>query len=271
MADPYAPYSSTNHDAGDSQPWAGGYGDAFNASSQALPLVSHANPFQRPDYEDEYDERKSLRSDDFDNRSRLTSHRDDEASNFGSESYAPSRNMFQAADKRGMMNKEPLAGEIMEGETTEVLKESSARRRWVALCWILTWWIPNFVLSGVGRMKRIDIRQAWREKLAINLLIWFICACTIFVIVFLHDIICPKEYVFSTNELASHNFNNDPGNVLVSIRGEVFDLTAIAERHYRTIGVIPTKSILQYGGKDANNLFPVQVSAFFFCSCLYVR
>ena len=42
------------------------------------------------------------------------------------------------------MEKEALAGEIQEGETTEVLKETSARRRWVALRWILgTWWVPR--------------------------------------------------------------------------------------------------------------------------------
>ncbi|KAG1890740.1 uncharacterized protein F5891DRAFT_1212508 [Suillus fuscotomentosus] len=45
-------------------------------SDPALPLVSNASPFQRADvHDDEYDERKSFRSDDFDNRSRLTRNR----------------------------------------------------------------------------------------------------------------------------------------------------------------------------------------------------
>ena len=47
--------------------------------------------------------------------------------------------MFQNTDKSGLIEKEPLAREIWEGEKTEVLKEGSARRRLVALCWILTW------------------------------------------------------------------------------------------------------------------------------------
>ncbi|KAF8625844.1 hypothetical protein AX17_006740 [Amanita inopinata Kibby_2008] len=262
MSDPYGPYpASVEGDWG-----AGGYAETgFNASAQHLPLVANASPFQRADlYDDEFDERKSLRSDDFDGRSNYTSQRDD-TSNYGSESYAPSRNMFQGADGKGvnraLLEKEALAGEIQEGETTEVLKESSARRRWVALCWILTWWIPTPLLKYVGRMKRMDVRQAWREKLALNLLIWFVCACAVFVIAVLGRLICPREHVFNTSELASHTFQLNPANVFTAVRGEIFDLTTVAATHARIVNVVPTKSVLKYGGKVTDDLFPVQISA----------
>lgn len=259
LSDPYAPYASQ---IGEDSPWDAGYGDAFNSSSQALPLVSNAQPFQRADlYDDEYEDRKSFRSDDYDGRSRITSNRDDVASNFGSESYAPSRNMFQNTDKKGLTDKEQLAGEVQEGEVAEVVKESAARRRWVALCWMLTWWIPNFFLEHVGRMKRLDVRQAWREKFALNIIIWFICGCAIFVIAVLGLLICPTQHVFSTSELASHSRTNDPNNVYVAIRGEVFDLTQITALHRRNIGVVAEKPILNYGGQIADKIFPVQVSA----------
>ena len=255
-SDPYAPYHAP---AGEGTgPWNGGYGDNFNTSSAALPLVANATPFQRPDlYEDEF-ENKSIQSEDYDARSKFTSQHD-ETSHFGSESYAPSRNMFQNTDKRGLMEKEALAGEIQEGETTEVLKESSARRRWVALCWLLTWWIPSFCLTYVGRMKRMDVRQAWREKLALNLLIWFICGCAVFVIAVLGVLICPTEHVFNTSELASHSFTLSPNNVYTSIRGEVFDLSKLTQAHQRVVSVVPAKSILNYGGEVADGIFPVQV------------
>lgn len=158
------------------------------------------------------------------------------------------------------MAKEALAGEIMENETTEVVKETSARRRWVLLCWLLTWWIPSPFLKWFGRMKRGDVRQAWREKLALNMVIWFICACAVFVIAVLGLVICPTEHVFSTSELASHSYSNNANNVYTSIRGEVFDLTEAAATHQRIVTVIPTKTILQqYGGLDSTALFPVQV------------
>ncbi|PPQ68466.1 hypothetical protein CVT24_005563 [Panaeolus cyanescens] len=258
--DPYAPYRSPNEEM-EQTAWAGGYTDNYNTSNQALPLVANASPFQRAEMYDDYDERKSLQSEEFDNRSRFTSQRDDSDSHYGSESYAPSRNMFQNTDKRGLMEKEALAGEIQEGETTEVLKESSARRRWVALCWILTFWVPTPLLTYIGRMKRMDVRQAWREKLALNILIWLMCACAVFVIAVLGVLICPTEHVFNSAELASHSFQNSPNNVYTSIRGEVFDLTEIARTHSRVVDVVPVKSILKYGGVSADKIFPVQVSA----------
>jgi chitin synthase len=83
-------------------------------------------------YEDEH-ENKSVQSEDYDARSRFTSVHDESNSHFGSESYAPSRNMFQNTDKRGLMEKEALPAEIQDGETTEVLKGSSARRHGLLL------------------------------------------------------------------------------------------------------------------------------------------
>ena len=249
----------TNDDL-EPSPWGNGYQEAFNNFNQALPLVFNASPFQRSEFPanemyDDYEENKSVWSEDFDGRSRFTSIRDESVSEFGSESYAPSRNMFQNTDKRGLMEKEALAGEIQEGETSEVLKESSARRRWVALCWMLTFWLLTPLLTYVGRMKRMDVQRAWRGKLALNLLIWFICACAFFVIGVLRVVICPTECVFctpfSTSELASH-----PSILSPNIVGrEVFDFTTVAATHQRVVGVVPTKAILKYGGQSANNTF----------------
>ncbi|KAH8112775.1 glycosyltransferase family 2 protein [Phellopilus nigrolimitatus] len=260
--DPFGPYSSYHgHEDRSGSPTMGAFNDPFGQSNQQLPLVANASPFMRADMYNDYDERGSVRSDDMDGKSRLTSNRDDSVSNFGTESYAPSRNMFQNADAKGLLDKEALPGEVLEGETTEDIRESSIRRRWVAFVWLLTWWCPNIFLIWCGRMKRLDVRQAWREKLAINIIIWFICCSAAFVIAVLGNLICPTEHVFSTSELASHSSKSDPNNVYTSVRGEVFDLTNLVPFHQRVVSVVPSKSILNYGGTTADDLFPVQVSA----------
>jgi chitin synthase len=260
LSDPYSPYPTPGGPAFEESPFGAAYGESAQ-SSPALPLVANASPFQRADlYGDDYEEHKSFRSDDYDGRSRYTSHREDSISNFGTESYAPSRNMFQNTDKKGLLDKEALAGEIQEGETTEVIKETSGRRKWVALCWLLTFWVPTPLLTYLGRMKRPDVRQAWREKLALNMIIWFICACAVFVIAVLGYVICPTQHVFSTAELAAHSSTSNPNNVYTSIRGEVFDLSQIAFTHNRIVSVVPEKTILKYGGISADNIFPLQVS-----------
>lgn len=50
--------------------------------------------------------------------------------------------------------------------TVEVVPTSRGRLIWVAIVWSLTWWIPSFCLTHVGRMKRPDVRMAWREKVS---------------------------------------------------------------------------------------------------------
>ncbi|KIO30131.1 glycosyltransferase family 2 protein [Tulasnella calospora MUT 4182] len=263
--DPYAPYGSGNFDSPSAV--MVGYQDSYGQSSPQLPLVANAQPFNRGGggasmFDDDYDDRKSFRTDDYEG-SRYDQ-RDEVASNLGSESYAPSRNMFQASDVKKPLvgEKEALPGEVMEGEVAEELKDTPARRRWVALCWLLTFWCPTPLLTYVGRMKRMDIRQAWREKLAINIIIWFTCLCAIFVIVVLNMIICPRQYVYNMEELASHSPTGQFSNRLFTyVRGEVFDLTQISDYHFSRVPVVQKKAMQAYAGVDASDLFPVQVSA----------
>ncbi|OZJ04374.1 hypothetical protein BZG36_03199 [Bifiguratus adelaidae] len=136
-------------------------------------------------------------------------------------------------------------------------KRSSARTNWVILTWLLTWWIPPFSLQLLTIMKRPGVRMAWREKVALCILIFLLSAAIIIFIAFFGNWVCPHQDVFSTSELQAHSENSQ---AYVAIRGEIFDLTSFAPHHWAN-DVVPTKSIYQYAGKDATDLFPVQVSA----------
>jgi chitin synthase len=60
----------------------------------------------------------------------------------------------------------------------EVLEEkpsSRQRRIWVFIVYFFTWWIPTLALKYCGRMKRPDVRMAWREKVTICILIFLFC------------------------------------------------------------------------------------------------
>ena len=65
-------------------------------------------------------------------------------------------------------------------EEVEVVETSGSRKRWLFVVYLLTWFIPDIFIKWIGRMKRKDIRLAWREKLAINMLIWLSCGFVIF-------------------------------------------------------------------------------------------
>ncbi|KAF3289889.1 hypothetical protein TWF970_003633 [Orbilia oligospora] len=166
--------------------------------------------------------------------------------------------MFRHFDTREQMAEKGAAAR--EEEIDEVVV-SGSRKRWLFLVYMLTFWLPDFFLSWLGRMKRKDIRVAWREKLAINILIWLSCGFVIFFIVWFPNLICPKQNVFTLDELKAYSFDKTKksSNVLTAIRGEVFDLSSFSNTHYPSI--VPQDDVLAYGGRDASALFPVQVSA----------
>ncbi|KAI5305869.1 hypothetical protein KEM56_003028 [Ascosphaera pollenicola] len=165
--------------------------------------------------------------------------------------------MFQNMETREQMAEK---GNAKKMEEVDELPQSSSRKRWLFLVWFLTWWIPDFAVRIFGRMPRKDIRLAWREKFAINMLIWFFCLVACFYIIGFPLVICPTQHVYSTQELSSNN-GQDGAKAFLSIRGRVFDLDKFLPHHYVVDSVIPSKQIKNYAGKDATGLFPIQVSA----------
>ena len=168
---------------------------------------------------------------------------------------------FNAGDMfRNLETKEELAekGNKKQMEEVDVVSTSGERKRWLFLVYLLTWYLPDFTVRFVGRMKRKDIRVAWREKFAINMLIWLTCLFAAFFIVVFPQLICPKQHVFTSEELAAHNGKDDASSY-VAIRGEVFNLGNFMPNHYPNI--VPESSLKKYAGIDATSLFPVQVSA----------
>lgn len=167
-----------------------------------------------------------------------------------------SGDMFKNLETREQMAEKSKERKM---EEVDIVPVSGSRKRWLFIVYLLTFWIPDFMIRFVGRMKRKDIRTAWREKLAINLLIWLACGTAAFVVVGFPMLICPKQNVYSADELSSHN-GKDGAASYVSIRGVVFDLGSFIPNHYPK-NLISSSAFKTYAGVDATALFPVQVSA----------
>ncbi|KAH8809053.1 chitin synthase [Xylogone sp. PMI_703] len=163
--------------------------------------------------------------------------------------------MFRNLDTRAQMAEKGNEKNMVE---VEEVHTSASRKRWLFFVHFMTWWLPDALIRLVGRMPRKDVRLAWREKLAINMIIWSSCLFSAFMIVIFPLLLCPHQYVYSPAELTSHNGKNGH-SAYVAIRGQVFNLGDFAPAHYPDI--IPQKSILAYAGLDATSLFPIQVSA----------
>ncbi|CCF51903.1 hypothetical protein NDA10_007234 [Ustilago hordei] len=258
-SDPFSPFAVLTDDFARSRSndFVGAYGDPFKESSSVvLPLVGGGAAADQ-----ELEEVKSQYSGVSGTLPRRSygGGLSGAGSVIGSEAYAPSRNMFADMGKNGLNEKAGTAAFTEEplGEVAEQVGVSATRRKWVAFTWAITFFVPSFILRRFQSLKRPDIRMAWREKLAINLVIWFICACAVFVIVILGNLICPKQHVYSPNEFATHKGDSS----FTSIRGEVFDLSKLVASHRGIVPVVPSNAILAYAGEDATPIFPVQVNA----------
>ena len=166
-----------------------------------------------------------------------------------------SGDMFRNLETREQMAEKGNKKKMEEVDTVPV---SGSRKRWLFLVYALTFFVPDFMIRWIGRMKRKDIRIAWREKFAINLIIWLSCLFVVFFIVVFPQLICPRQHVYSADELSTNNGKGGASSY-VAIRGEVFDLGAFIPRHYPNI--VPESALKKYAGLDATDLFPVQVSA----------
>ncbi|ORX48286.1 hypothetical protein DM01DRAFT_1309811 [Hesseltinella vesiculosa] len=230
---------------------------AANAAAMGLPVPGMHHRTGTSVYSDD---QRSFVSDDEDGVIRKSHYAyQHDGSVYGSERTSEAGNMAMKDILRAQATEKAAVQQQYDDvdDATADVKPTAARKHWVRFVWFMTWWIPTKFLQWCGRMKRKDVRLAWREKLTLCMMILFMSGFMIWFLVFFGSMICPHQNLFSTNELQQHS---DKNNAYVAIRGEVFDLTKFAPHHWAS-DVIPQNAILTYGGTDASALFPVQVSA----------
>lgn len=136
-------------------------------------------------------------------------------------------------DKKAPLDRPPEQEKMAQGDggmvvnnapnAVEEVPTSRTRRIWLIVVRLMTFYIPDFMLTYIGRMKRPDIRLAWREKLTICLLIFLCCCLILFYIIFFGLLLCPDlNKAWNTKEVGEHTGTND---FFVSIQGRVYDVS----------------------------------------------
>ena len=163
-------------------------------------------------------------------------------------------------DKNGMFYEGLHDGEFDAelGEPKHITSQpiGFTRRIWVSFVWALTFWIPSFLLRHVGRMKRPDVRFAWREKLVLVFLIFLLNATVVFYIVEFGLLLCPNQnVVWNTQDLSYHQGDND---FYVSIHGKVYDISKFWKLQHSDQPGQPTSqaNMQQFGGMVLDEYFP---------------
>ncbi|OAL02883.1 hypothetical protein IQ06DRAFT_245663 [Phaeosphaeriaceae sp. SRC1lsM3a] len=107
---------------------------------------------------------------------------------------------------------------------------TAGRRMWIGFVWAVTFWMPSPLLKLVGRMKRPDVRMAWREKFVLFLLIILLNGAIVFYIVAFGKLLCPnKDKVWDRTQVSQHQGEDD---FFVSHHGVVYDLTSFWKKQH---------------------------------------
>lgn len=135
-----------------------------------------------------------------------------------------------------------LDPELANAKSLEERPISAKRRAWVYLVWALTFWIPSPLLRHVGRMKRPDVRMAWREKLVLCFMIVLINAAIVFWIIFFGRLLCPNfDKAWAQTEVAQHQGRDD---FWVSIRGGVYDISKFWRLQHSDSNIATTEDLM---------------------------
>ncbi|KAJ2798651.1 ATP-dependent RNA helicase, partial [Coemansia guatemalensis] len=108
-------------------------------------------------------------------------------------------------------------------------RRHSINSAWMGPCWrvfarIVTLWMPSFVLRKLLHKETPGKRQAWREKLALCLIILLVTAVTALISFGLSVMLChPVEPVSPEALLSDHGANST--QPLVAVRGRIYDLS----------------------------------------------
>lgn len=147
-----------------------------------------------------------------------------------------------------------LDPEIAKNHQIETEEVSLGRRLWVGFVWCLTFWIPSFLLSSVGRMKRPDVRFAWREKVVLVFLIALINAAIVFWIIGFGRVLCPNfDKAWSRNQVDNHQGRSD---FWVSINGKVYDITDFWRRQHSDTSIkVREDLMIPLAGLDLDDYF----------------
>lgn len=144
-------------------------------------------------------------------------------------------------------------GELEEGRHLTEVSQSLTRKIWVITVWTLTFWIPSPLLSFVGRMKRADVRMAWREKLVLVFFIMLLNGIIVFYIIAFGRLLCPNfDKAWNTKEVGFHQGEQD---FYVSHSGFVYDLSKWwRTQHSDSIIKTTSDQMLPFAGTDVTNI-----------------
>ncbi|ORZ31133.1 chitin synthase-domain-containing protein [Catenaria anguillulae PL171] len=131
-------------------------------------------------------------------------------------------------------------------------KLTPIRRRWLCCTTLLTWWIPECCLIRSG-MVRADVRQTWREKVALCLCIALCSALMLFFITGFSRLMCPEINMYTVDEVLQEQTIGTSKWTRFYMHGGIYDFT---NWNHPTGGGFQQSEFLKLRGRDISAYFP---------------
>ena len=145
----------------------------------------------------------------------------------------------------------------------EIPPTTSLRKRWLCCVWGSSWCFAPFCLRTCGRMGPKERQLAWREKLALCIIIFFMNAFVLFLIIGTGYIICPidpQRPKQSPGEISGRNINN--GKQAVQMYGNYYAVDPILKKHISNYmdqtSQNPSYFEVNVNGREVTYMFPRQ-------------
>lgn len=132
---------------------------------------------------------------------------------------------------------------------------------WRIFSRIITFWAPGILLSSMGGMKDSNVRQAWREKIALCSIIGILCAGVGFATVGFQKVLCPEN---ANSDARFLRVGAIPGTL--GIQGVMFNVSSA-----RSSDSVNFAHLSQSSGQDITSFFQRDASQFKSCQGLNFR
>jgi chitin synthase len=132
-----------------------------------------------------------------------------------------------------LINRKEILNRRARRDLENASKPTRQRYWWMVFVKLTTWWIPTWTIKYLGGMKNPDVITAWREKVALNVVMLLCSAAMLWLILGFSKALCPTQEVKTMLDLTTNA--NANGRIWVTFNGGVYDATDYKEHPVRLI------------------------------------